>query len=642
MTVRGAHGSVASMKNSRKGLIYVLLAAVFWSLAGIGIGAVHAPALAITGWRALFASPVFLLVLGARLRGLSGEKRARLVLNPWVLLGALSYLGTVVCFVVANKLVGSANAILLQYTAPVFVALLSFPLLRERPRIIDGLAAVGCFIGMTFFFSGELSSDGFLGNGIAIVSGVFFAFLALFLRKAALSVEGDERTAGLLALTTTALGNALTVFVALPAVISAGMLPLQEMLVLLGLGVVQIGLAYVLYSEGVVHLRAVVACVLVALEPILNPVWVALLTGEIPSRSSLLGGALILGTVLCYGVAQTVQGQRDRGRENARAKAAGIGPGAGIVLVFVTLGIASSARADANLDCQGSFESLAALQDREALEGHAENERTKIFVAWGKKTTPGTNETAVPKPRGVAVVAHGLNLLPSRMDALANVLAESGYTVVRAALSGHGGNLATYRKVTRGRFLGDMHAAVCAGDSMAREKGIPLVLVAYSLGALVAQDLVNTPAFTRSPFASQVLFAPAITVKAFTQTVRALSFAPWLQLPSLGFDGYKAASGATIAAYNALFDARSALLDGTLAHSRVPTLVFMNEGDELVSMSGLRDFIKDRELTTWTLEAIDKSGHSQPWRMNHMVIDSASMAATEWARVTQRMLGFLP
>ena len=276
---------------------------------------------------------------------------------------------------------------------------------------------------------------------------------------------------------------------------------------------------------------------------------------------------------------------------------------------------------------------LVALRERQKAEGHAEAERALAIP-------PTLSEGG--DLRGVAVVAHGLNLRPSRMDALANVLTRAGFYVVRVALAGHGGNDAVFARVTRGRYLSDMRVAVCAAAEVAHEQKVPLVLVAFSLGAAVAQDLVNTPAFPRSPFAAQVLFAPAIAVKPFAHAVRLLSFFPGLRLPSLNIESYRASDGTPIAAYSALFASRGALLSSSLNGSRVPTLVFLHPDDELVSFQGTRELMDERSLTSWTLEAVDNSGHSLPRTVNHLIIDEAGLSRREWERVSARLLEYLP
>lgn len=639
------------MKNETKGLLAVMAAALCWSVGGLGIHLVDAPPLVITGWRALFALPVFLPLMLKGLGALSRSDRRAIYSSGWVWAAAASYLFTVVCFVHANKLTGAANAILLQYTSPLYVALLSWPLLKERPRLADVVALAGCLFGMTWFFAGALTPHGLLGNVLALVSGVGFAGVALFLRKVAVAARGFHNAewiacASLFAVT---LGNVFTAIVALPSVLEHGPLETKPMLILAALGAVQIGLSYVLYSAGAVKIRAVVGIVIVALEPILNPVWVALATGLLPARDSIIGGGIIILSVVLYALQQAFQENRSRARE-ARIKNA-----AGGVLACVLLG-ASPQKALAGRAATAATVSslpppcdppspypllspfalpspLLALREKQRAEGHAEEELPFAMP-------PLVSEDK--DLRGVAVVAHGLNMRPSRMDALANLLTGSGFFVVRVALAGHGGNDSVFASVSRERYLADMREAVCAAQAVAHEQKVPLVLVAFSLGAAVAQDLVNTPAFPRSPFAAQVLFAPAIAVKPFAHAVRLLSLFPTLKVPSLNIESYRASEATPVAAYNALFATRKALLESSLAGSRVPTLVFLHPHDELVSFEGTQNLIKERSLTSWTLERVDNTSHTLPRTVNHLIVDEAGLSKREWERVSARVLEYLP
>lgn len=302
------------------GVLLILGAAVFWSLGGVGIKLVPASALAITGLRALFATPVFLLALRSKARGQGSFPSVRALFGQRsVWLVAVCYAWTVSSFVAANQLTTAANAILLQYTAPIYVVLLSWPLLGERVRPVDVIAVLGCIGGVLALFLDQLTAAGALGNLLAMGSGVGFGLVPLLLRRSeqrrlaalaagsALDPRAAAEQARIRSLAPEAsllLGNSLTVLIGLPWVLQVlvgSSLPRVSWLVLIGLGTVQIGLAYVLYAAGVRRLRAVECLMVSSLEPILNPIWVALLTGERPGRPALIGGALIVIAVLGHG-----------------------------------------------------------------------------------------------------------------------------------------------------------------------------------------------------------------------------------------------------------------------------------------------------------------------------------------------------
>ncbi|HEY6461958.1 MAG TPA: DMT family transporter, partial [Polyangiaceae bacterium] len=164
------------------GVALVLVAAVLWSTGGIGIKSVAGPPLSIAGWRGLFALPVLAGMVLVRARRAGAASLLVPLRSRWAWLGAASYAVMVICFVVATKLTTAANAIFIQYTSPVYVALLSWPLLRERVSWVNALACAGVLAGMVLFFREGLSADAHAGNLVAVVSSFGAAGLPLALR----------------------------------------------------------------------------------------------------------------------------------------------------------------------------------------------------------------------------------------------------------------------------------------------------------------------------------------------------------------------------------------------------------------------------------------------------------------------------
>ena len=262
----------------RRALLLLLLTAVLWSLGGVLIKWVNWNPVAIAGTRSL---------IGAALIWMVFRRELRFTWTFDLIGGAVAYAGTVVLFVIANKLTTAANAILLQYTAPIYVALFSPWFLGERADRRDWLTLLVMLCGMALFFMDELSLDGYLGNGIALVSGLCFAWLTLFLRR---QKNGS-------ALPSLLLGNLLAGVLGLPFMFQS-MPDLSSGIGLLLMGVVQLGLPYILYALALRHIRAVEGILIPMIEPVLNPVWVFLMMGEQPSPLALVGGAIILGAVL--------------------------------------------------------------------------------------------------------------------------------------------------------------------------------------------------------------------------------------------------------------------------------------------------------------------------------------------------------
>ena len=262
----------------RRAVLLLLATAILWSLGGLLIKWVDWNPVAIAGMRSLIGAAVIALIFREELRFTGSFEQIG---------AAVAYAGTVVLFVVANKLTTAANAILLQYTAPVYVALFSPWFLGERARGNDWLSLAVILFGMLLFFGDELSLDGYLGNGVALVSGFCFAWLTLFLRR-----HREES-----AISALVLGNLLAGLIGLPFMFQS-MPDAMGWVGLLLLGVVQLGLPYVMYALALRHVRAIEGILLPMIEPVLNPVWVFLLLGEAPGPLALLGGAIILGAVI--------------------------------------------------------------------------------------------------------------------------------------------------------------------------------------------------------------------------------------------------------------------------------------------------------------------------------------------------------
>jgi drug/metabolite transporter (DMT)-like permease len=271
-------GQVAVDPAHRRAVLMLLATAILWSLGGLLIKWVDWNPLAIAGMRSLIGAAVIALVFRSELKFAGSFEQIG---------AAVAYAGTVVLFVVANKLTTAANAILLQYTAPIYVALFSPWFLGERARGNDWLSLAAIMVGMLLFFGDELSLDGYLGNGVALASGFCFGWLTLFLRR-----HREES-----AISALVLGNLLAGLIGLPFMFQS-MPDATGWIGLLLLGVVQLGLPYVMYALALRHVRAIEGILIPMIEPVLNPVWVFLLLGEAPGLLALLGGAIILGAVI--------------------------------------------------------------------------------------------------------------------------------------------------------------------------------------------------------------------------------------------------------------------------------------------------------------------------------------------------------
>ncbi len=253
--------------------------ALCWSLAGVLIKAVATTwsGLAVASGRGMIA----VLFLVAVSRGLRFDfSRAQVI-------GALGYAACTVTFCTATALTSAANAILLQYTAPIWVALLSAWFLGERASRADWITIAVALGGMTLFFRDSLTLGHLTGDALGLASGLGFAAMTIAMRR---QKDGSP-------IESIILGNALACLIGLPWMISAPALPATGWGALVLLGVVQLGVAYWLYARAIKHVTALEAVLIPAIEPILNPLWVFLAFGEVPTRWALIGGAIVLGAV---------------------------------------------------------------------------------------------------------------------------------------------------------------------------------------------------------------------------------------------------------------------------------------------------------------------------------------------------------
>lgn len=256
----------------------LLAGAVCWSLAGVLFKYVEWPGLAAASGRGLIAA-LFLLAVTWR--------SLRFTWSPLQLGAAAAYAACTILFTLANKMTTAANAILLQYTAPVWIALLGAWLLNERATRADWLTIAAVFGGLALFFYEGLRLNNVTGLLVALASGLGFAVMTILMRK-------QKATS---ALESIILGNLLGFFIGLPVLWTAPALPSSGWIALGLLGTVQLGLAYLFYAKAIKHVTALQAVLIPVLEPILNPVWVMLAVGEKPSALALLGGAIVLGAV---------------------------------------------------------------------------------------------------------------------------------------------------------------------------------------------------------------------------------------------------------------------------------------------------------------------------------------------------------
>ena len=275
------------MDARRKGILFIVAAAILWSTGGIGIKAVPDPALKVTFYRSLFAAIALMLFLG---RDVWGRRRWRSTAAFTVAI--VSYALCLTTFVIATKWTTAANAIFLQYAGVVWVLLFSPLVVHEPMRPRDAIAVAVAVGGMALFFVGRFEARGMAGNAMALLSSVFFATLILALRR--------EQRAAQAAVTW---GNVACAAVMLPFVAQNLSLTIRSFAVLVFLGVFQIAAAYSLFVRGLQRVTATEASLTGMLEPVSNPIWVFLFLGERPSGFAIAGAIIVLAAIAWHTLA---------------------------------------------------------------------------------------------------------------------------------------------------------------------------------------------------------------------------------------------------------------------------------------------------------------------------------------------------
>lgn len=261
----------------------MFLAAVLYSIGGLCIKLIPWGGMAINGGR----TAVALVVISLYLKMIRHRPR----MNLWVLVGAVSVCGSNILFSVANKLTTAGNAIVLQFTAPIFVILFSVLFFGKRPQRLDLMACGLVLGGVVLFFIDSLSAGGTLGNVLALLSGITYA--GVFLMND--MPDSDP-------ISSVFWGDVFSAAAGLPFLgyetdFSPGVLA-----PLLVLGVFQVALAYILMVEGLKTTPPVTASLVSGIEPVLNPILVAVFYHEMIGPVALAGAMIVVGSVLLYNV----------------------------------------------------------------------------------------------------------------------------------------------------------------------------------------------------------------------------------------------------------------------------------------------------------------------------------------------------
>ena len=271
------------MSKENKAIVEMLSCAALWSIAGIFIKLIPWNGFAVASMRSLVAGCVIALYMGM--------KRFRFIPSRQALVAGVLEGCVYLCFVCANKLTTAANAIVLQFCSPVFIVIFSALFLREKIKRRDAAVVLFTLAGITLFFLDRIEGGYVLGNCVAILAGMVMAGMFMTIGK----LGGAERFSAVL------IGQIFAFLVGLPFCFTRSMeftaVPVLSVLIL---GVFQLGISYILYAKSADYCPPLACCLLGALEPLLNPVWVFLFNGERPGFFALVGAVIVVGAITIW------------------------------------------------------------------------------------------------------------------------------------------------------------------------------------------------------------------------------------------------------------------------------------------------------------------------------------------------------
>ncbi|MEZ5344102.1 MAG: EamA family transporter [Pyrinomonadaceae bacterium] len=276
-------------------ILLVIFAVLLWSTGGLFIKLTALDAFHVNLGRSLFAAisvGIFIVI----------KKELRF---DWlVLFSSLFYAGTLTAFVFANKNTTAANAIFLQYTAPIYILVFAPLILKEEFHLKDLLTVIVCLAGMSLFFleapnaQNKLAGNIFAGNIAGLISGICLGLYFVFLRH--------PRSLKFNPALSVFYGNVLIVIFMLPLILSKLQIPAAiDLFAVSYLGIFQIGIAYLFFTYGVARgVRSLDASIIGFIEPLLNPVWVFLVIKETPSKWAILGGLIVIFAVVFHTISK--------------------------------------------------------------------------------------------------------------------------------------------------------------------------------------------------------------------------------------------------------------------------------------------------------------------------------------------------
>ncbi len=256
------------------------------------------------------------------------------------------------------------------------------------------------------------------------------------------------------------------------------------------------------------------------------------------------------------------------------------------------------------------------------------------------------------KLNGVALVIHGLNGRPGKMESIIAEMTAAGIDCLNLSLRGHGENysqldhtdsaearMQAFKSVSYRIWRTETYQAYQQVKKRSTRYGTCLFFVGFSMGGLLGVDLFTSNPYIK--FDKMVLFAPALKMHRRNYLLKTMSSFPGLVVPSFAPGSYRANKGTPMAAYNALFEAVKHFEKNLDPKINVPTVVFIDEQDELISFSDLQKMIRNQKLDQWKIHPVKKDKTATEIEMHHIIIDEASVGKQMWAEIVDTTITHL-
>lgn len=269
------------MENNDKGVLYMVISATAFSLGGLFIKLIPWGSIATASGRSIFSS-LFVLLAFILLK-------KKIIINKTTIIGAVLVALNMITFVLANKLTTAANTIILEYTAPIYIILFGLLFKKQKPSKLQIITVVCILFGMVLVLASSLGRGGMLGNIIAIINGVIYAFVIMLN-----DFEGGDCLSSVL------MGHSFTAIVGIPFILQETNFSSSVLLYIAILGIFQAGLGYFMFALGTKYCDPLTASLICYIEPILNPILVLLFYKERIGLLSLIGIVVVLVSIIRY------------------------------------------------------------------------------------------------------------------------------------------------------------------------------------------------------------------------------------------------------------------------------------------------------------------------------------------------------